>query len=95
MRSSSYNHNDAYNTDIYDINKIIQMVLNDSRYIQEFFMGFNSVICILFAIGICYIMRDYSKIITYDTLTKIENFILCKRNIVEGFEDYVDIEAQL
>jgi hypothetical protein len=69
------------------------MVLNDVNFISEFFMGFNSIMCILVAMSICFIMREYSKIITYDTLFDIGNFILCKKNAVEGFENYDDIDS--
>jgi hypothetical protein len=81
------------NTEIHNPIDILNLILNDANYIKEFFMGFNSVICLLMAIGICYIMRDHSKIITYDTLLSIENFILCRRDTVEGFENYEDLES--
>ncbi len=69
------------------------MVLNDVNFISEFFMGFNSIMCILVAMCICFIMREYSKIITYDILFDIGNFILSKKNAVEGFENYDDNDS--
>ena len=69
-------------------------ILYNPKYQHEFFLGFNSMLCILLALIICLALSEHSKIITLNTLDKFIDFIgltFVVQN--KEIESFVDIES--